>query len=93
VDECYTASMSNQLIVELDDAMARELEAVAPARARKRSEFVRQALRVALDRAAEARMREAYGRLPDDAEPVYFEPSAWQATEAKRSTRRRKPSR
>jgi Arc/MetJ-type ribon-helix-helix transcriptional regulator len=70
--------MGSQIIVELDSAMARELDAIAPSRARKRSEFVRRALRAALDRAAEDRMREAYRRLPDD-EPTYFDPAAWDA--------------
>jgi hypothetical protein len=85
--------MSSQLIVEIDEAMARELEEVAPARARKRSEFVRQAIRAALDRAAEARMREAYERQPDGEEPEYFDPAAWETAEgtekAQRGRRRR----
>jgi predicted transcriptional regulator len=79
--------MSSQLIVEIDEAMARELEEVAPARARKRSEFVRQAIRAALDRAAEARMREAYERQPDREEPEYFEPAAWETAAGTGKTR------
>jgi Arc/MetJ-type ribon-helix-helix transcriptional regulator len=82
--------MSSQIIVELDEAMARELDAVAPARARKRSEFVRQALRTALDRVAEERMREAYQKLPDDREPAYFDPRAWEPSEKRPSSPRRK---
>ena len=73
--------MTSQLIVEIDDALARDLEAVAPARARKRSEFVRRALRAALDQAGEARMRQAYTEQPDD-EPRYFDPAAWEPSEA-----------
>ena len=69
--------------------MARELETIAPARQRKRSEFVRQALRAALDRAAEARMREAYRKQPDDAEPDYFDPSEWGTSDVKHKARRR----
>jgi predicted transcriptional regulator len=80
--------MSSQLIVEIDEAMARELEEVAPARARKRSEFVRQAIRVALDRAAEARMREAYEKQPDAEEPEYFDPAAWETAAGTGTTRR-----
>jgi len=85
--------MSNQLIVELDDAMARELEAVAPARARKRSEFVRQALRAALDRVAEARMREAYEKRPDDEEPEYIDQGAWETADSSRRAPRRERKR
>ena len=80
--------MSSQLIVEIDEAMARELEEVAPARARKRSEFVRQAIRAALDRAAEARMREAYEKQPDAKEPEYFDPAAWEAAANEGKARR-----
>jgi predicted transcriptional regulator len=80
--------MPKQLIVELDDATAQELEAVAPSRARKRSDFVRQALRTALDAALEQRMAKAYARQPDDAE-ASFDPEAWEARTARPRTRRR----
>jgi hypothetical protein len=81
--------MGNQIIVELDAAMARELEAVAPARARQRSEFIRRAVRAALDRAAEERMRRGYQAKPD-AEPAYFDPDAWETpAEAPRRPRPR----
>ena len=69
--------MSRQVIVELDEATARELEAVAPSRDRKRSLFIRRALRKALDDAAEQRMADAYRRTPDREPPVYAE--AWEA--------------
>jgi hypothetical protein len=70
--------MSKQLIVEIDDRMARDLERVAPARSRKRSQFIRTALRRILDEEAEARMAEAYRRQPD-VEPVYFDARVWDA--------------
>lgn len=69
--------MSHQIIVELDEATARELEAVAPSRERKRSLFIRRALRKALDDAAEHQMAEAYRRSPDS-EPA-LHPEAWEA--------------
>ena len=37
------------------------------------------ALRRALDEEAETRMREAYRRQPDDAEPAYFDVAAWES--------------
>ncbi|MGH9317963.1 MAG: hypothetical protein ACRD1P_12760 [Thermoanaerobaculia bacterium] len=81
--------MSKQVIVELDDATARELEAVAPSRARMRSDFVRQALRRALDAALERRIAAAYGRQPDDAE-ASFDPETWEAPPPSRSRKRRR---
>jgi predicted transcriptional regulator len=82
--------MSKQLIVELDEPLARELERVAPARSRQRSSFVRTALRRALDELAEARMAEAYKAQPD-AEPAHFDPRVWESgATASRSRRRRR---
>jgi hypothetical protein len=80
--------MSKQVIVELDDATAQELEAVAPSRARKRSEFVRRALRTALDAALEQRIARAYALKPDDPE-AFFDPEAWETRPARPRTRRR----
>ncbi len=81
--------MSKQVIVELDDATAEELEAVAPSRARKRSEFVRQALRRALDEVLEQRIAEAYARQPDDTE-AFFDSEAWEATPSTSAPKRRR---
>lgn len=81
--------MAKQVIVELDDALARELERVAPARSRSRSSFVRSALRRALDEAAEARMAEAYKAKPD-VEPAHFDPRVWEPAASSGSRRRRR---
>lgn len=67
-----------QVILELSEETAAELERVAPGRARQRSAFLRAAVRRALDAAAEERMAEAYRAQPDAAEPAYFEPAVWQ---------------
>lgn len=66
-----------QLLVEIDDRTAAELERVAPARSRKRSEFVRHALRRALWEQKEHETRAAYLHTPDDAN-AYLEPKAWE---------------
>jgi Arc/MetJ-type ribon-helix-helix transcriptional regulator len=83
--------MTRQIIVELDEGTAQELERVAPSRARKRSEFVRRALRQALDAEAERRMADAYRQQPDDAEPESIDPLAWEprgpATRGRRQDR------
>ena len=82
--------MSKQIIVDLDDMTAADLEAVAPSRARKRSDFVRQALRRALDAALEQRMAEAYRRQPQDEETCVFEPEAWEpVAHSRRRAKRR----
>jgi predicted transcriptional regulator len=81
--------MTRQIIVEVDEGTAQELERIAPSRARKRSEFVRRALRQALDAEAERRMADAYRRQPDDAEPELVDPEAWERqTPAPRRRRR-----
>ena len=79
--------MTRQIIVEVDEGTAQELERIAPSRARKRSEFVRRALRQALDTEMERRMADAYRRQPDDAEPEMVDPEAWAPRSA--PTRRR----
>jgi predicted transcriptional regulator len=72
-----------QLIVELDAALARRLERVAPGKARRRSEFVRAAIAAALDRALEAETREKYLRVADEGDE-HFDPAAWEPRAKKR---------
>ena len=79
--------MVKQLIVELDEPLARELERVAPARSRQRSAFIRAALRRALDELMEARIAEAYKAQPD-VEPAHFDPRLWEPRAATRPSRR-----
>lgn len=81
--------MTRQIIGELDEGTAQELERVAPSRARKRSEFVRRALRQALDAEAERRMADAYRRKPDDGEPERIDPGAWEPPRPVARSRRR----
>jgi hypothetical protein len=64
-----------QILVQISDGMAAELEKIAPGRGRKRSAFVREAIARAIMDAMEARTREAYERWPQ--EPVGFDPDAW----------------
>jgi len=66
------------LLVEVDDELASRLERVAPARSRRRSEFVRAAILKALWEAEEQATAEAYARQPDspDAE---FDPTVWES--------------
>jgi Arc/MetJ-type ribon-helix-helix transcriptional regulator len=80
--------MSKQLIVEIDELLARDLERAAPARSRQRSSFVRAALRRALDELAVARMTKAYEAQPD-LEPAHFDPRLWEARGTKKGRKRR----
>jgi predicted transcriptional regulator len=53
------------LLVQLDDPTYRALEKVAPAAERKRSDFIRRAIRQAILNAEEEHTRQAYVRQPD----------------------------
>ena len=72
------------ILITLDAATAAELERVAPARSRKRSDFVRAAIQRALWDQQELRTEAAYARQSDatDPAPVFFsaawEPGAWE---------------
>ena len=66
-----------QLLVQIDDDLASALERHVPARSRQRSEFVRRAIRRAIDVELEARMAEAY-RVRPDAEPAHFDAAVWE---------------
>jgi Arc/MetJ-type ribon-helix-helix transcriptional regulator len=83
--------MTRQIIVEVDDSTANELERIAPSRARKRSEFVRYALRRALDAEAERRIAEAYRQQPDDGKPELIDPETWEPQKPAARRRRRHP--
>jgi predicted transcriptional regulator len=65
------------LLVEVDDELAARLERVAPARSRRRSEFVRTAILKALWEAEEQATAEAYARHPDSPDAA-FDPSVWE---------------
>jgi predicted transcriptional regulator len=76
-----------QLLIELEDDVAAKLEDVAPGRARRRSEFIRMAIRRALWDLEEQATAEAYRKQPDSADDAYLDPGVW---EARRPARRRR---
>jgi len=55
------------LLIQLDDSTAKKLERIAPARQRKRADFIREAVKSAIRNQEYARMREAYRLQPDSA--------------------------
>jgi predicted transcriptional regulator len=69
------------LLVEVDDELASRLERVAPARSRRRSEFVRAAILKALWEAEEQATAEAYARHPDSPD-MTFDPAVWEGRTA-----------
>jgi predicted transcriptional regulator len=77
-----------QVLIELEDDIAAKLERVAPGRARRRSEFIRMAIRRALWELEEQATAEAYRNQPDSAADAYVDASVWEPKPARR--RRRK---
>ncbi len=66
-----------QVLIELDDVTASRLERVAPAGARKRSAFIRLAIRRALDEIAERDTARAYGWQPATDGAEFFDATVW----------------
>ena len=66
-----------QVLVELEDELAARLEPVAPGRSRKRSEFIRSAIKQALSVLEEEKTRKAYERSPDDPSEYAFDAETW----------------
>jgi hypothetical protein len=87
-----------QILIQLDDAVARELERIVPGKGRKRSEFLRSVIARALLEVREVGTRKAYARWPD-ALPA-FDPAQWapdddavRPTGRRRTAGARRPSR
>jgi predicted transcriptional regulator len=77
-----------QIMIQLDDATAAELEKIAPGKSRKRSRFLRAAIARLVHERLDLATREAYEKWPDEAPSV--EPSDWAAEdEAVHPPRRR----
>jgi predicted transcriptional regulator len=85
----YILEYMDKIILELDKETLTRLERVAPARSRKRSEFLRMAIRKALWDLEERETAEAYARMPDSAGDAYIDPRVWE----KPASRRRRPRR
>jgi len=66
-----------QILVELDDRCARDLERVAPAKKRMRAEFVRLAVRRAIDLALDRTTEAAYREQPLEGEIVAGDLLGW----------------
>jgi predicted transcriptional regulator len=74
-------------LIELDDDVAAMLEEVVPGRSRRRSEFIRAAIRRALWDLEERKTAEAYRREPDSASAAYSDPAVWEPGRKRRLRR------
>jgi Arc/MetJ-type ribon-helix-helix transcriptional regulator len=77
----------HQVIVELDDRMFERLNRVAPPRNRKRSDFIREAIRRALDERVDEQMERAYRQAPQAAEEADLDPTTWEPVKFARKKR------
>ncbi len=66
-----------QILIELDDETVEKLEKVAPARSRRRSQFIRTAIRRALWELEERATAEAYRNHPDSVDDAYVDSRVW----------------
>jgi Arc/MetJ-type ribon-helix-helix transcriptional regulator len=66
-----------QILIEIDADTAARLDKVAPARSRRRSEFIRNAIRRALWDMEERATERAYAAQPDSADDTYLDPAVW----------------
>ena len=82
--------MKKHLLVEIDADTAARLEKIAPNRSRRRSEFVRAAIRRALWEIEERATEEAYTRQPDSAAAAHFDPAVWELEARPRRARGRR---
>jgi predicted transcriptional regulator len=86
----YIDVYMKQILVEVDDEMAGRLERIAPARSRRRSEFIRAAIGKALAEVEEERTAAAYRRQPDAGDDAYIDPRVWEpAARYRRKAKRR----
>ena len=67
-----------QLVIEIDEKIATQLERVAPTGSRRRSEFIRNAIRQALWQLEERATAQAYARHPDS-EEAHLDATVWEA--------------
>ena len=85
----YMLLHMKKVLIEIDDDVARQLEEVAPARSRKRSDFIRMAIRKALWEREEHATAAAYRRQPDSAADAYVDARVWEPGARRGRGRRR----
>jgi predicted transcriptional regulator len=86
----YILVYMKQLLIEIDEEMATRLERVAPTRSRRRSDFIRDAIRRALWELEERATAQAYARQPDSVREAYLDATVWEAGQRSRPRRQRR---
>ena len=74
-----------QILIEVETEVAEKLERIAPGRSRRRSEFIRMAIRKALWELEETATAQAYRKVPDGDADAYVDPQAWESGSASKS--------
>lgn len=74
-----------QILVEVEPEIAEKLERIAPGRSRRRSEFIRAAIRKALWELEESATAQAYRDMPDNDADAYVDAQAWEASKASKT--------
>ena len=82
VRERYILIHMKQILIEIDDRCAKDLERVAPVKKRMRAEFIRLAIRRAIDLALDRTTEAAYRAQPLDAELTEADLAGWDAHNA-----------
>lgn len=77
-----------RVIIELDDRTIARLNRVGPPRTRKRSEFIREAIRRALNEQLDQDMERAYRAQPQESAETDLDPSTWGAAPRKKRAKR-----
>ena len=86
-EELFILLHMQQVLVELDDRTMARLNRVAPPSARKRSEFIREAIRRALNERLEQDMERAYREHPQDGAETDLDPATWEPLKKKTTTK------
>jgi predicted transcriptional regulator len=71
-----------QILIEIEPEVAEKLEQIAPGRSRRRSEFIRMAIRKALWELEETATAQAYRKDPDGDADAYVDPEVWEGGKA-----------
>lgn len=74
-----------QILIEIESEVLEKLERIAPGRSRRRSEFIRAAIRKALWELEETATAQAYRDAPDAADEAYLGAEVWEGAKAGRA--------
>jgi hypothetical protein len=85
--ESFFIVLMHQVIVELDDRTIARSNRVAPPSARKRSEFIREAIRQALNARLDQDIERPYRQQPQEGADIDVDPATWEAAPRKKKAK------